>query len=132
MTRSLLERLEDALKPEDKYKRRYAANWQSIAHQARKATKNRCCNCLIREVDEVHHAYYQDEEGAIAGREVPGVSVFPLCNPCHDRMHRSDRWYEDPFDPVLRNCNRWNVVMSLRANWAIATSLARFWKEEGK
>ena len=85
------------------YQDRYAENWSQTARRSHLATKQVCCLCRKARSKEVHHVRYRDWRGAIAGRERPGIDVFPVCLPCHERLHYKDAWVKDRQDPVLGN-----------------------------
>lgn len=106
-----------------KYNDRYSDNWLSISHRTRRLTKGKCCFPGCQEkASETHHAVYWDNEGAIAGREIPGVHVFPLCNYHHATDHRegahhSNNWHKDSRNPVLKNRNTPQYYLKLRTGW---------------
>jgi hypothetical protein len=85
------------------YDDRYADNWSQTARRAHQATNHTCCLCCEARSREVHHIRYRDWRGAIAGRERPGVDVFPVCLPCHEQLHQRDAWVKDRQNPVLGN-----------------------------
>lgn len=71
---------------------------------------------------ETHHAYYFDAGGAIAGREIPGIDVFPVCAECHKPiLHDPTKWF-GVADPLSRR-NMPRVIKTLRANWAASQLL---------
>jgi hypothetical protein len=89
------------------YEDRYAKNWMVIQKQAMTATRRTCCYCLKRQAAEVHHVHYSDIFGAIAGREQPGIDVFPLCHSCHHEVAHSQRhWVKNKARPVFGNHNK--------------------------
>ena len=80
----------------------------------------------MRDCEEVHHARYSDRDGAIAGREIPLVDVFPLCNECHDTYHFTNGyWIEDDEDPVLLNRNSPVAYWNLRMNAQLLKTVQR-------
>jgi len=71
---------------------RYSPQWGRIQKAAMAATDRKCCLCN-RKAEQVHHARYSDWKGAIAGRERPGIDVFPVCLDCHnDQCHSKSNW----------------------------------------
>ena len=98
---------------------RYAPNWPDISRLARRLTGDRCILCGDG-ATETHHALYGDDQGAIAGREIPGVHVFPLCANCHQGdggAHAPINWYRDMGDPVRGNHQAPAYYRKLRAGW---------------
>lgn len=98
--------------------RRHPTRWRTTIIWARQLTNDRCVRCLD-EADAVHHAFY----GfwligvlflPIAGVELPGRQVFPLC----DRRH-SNR----------PGCayNLKNYRVSKRSSWRNHNTLAYVW-----
>jgi len=88
---------------------RYSPQWGRIQKAAMAATDRKCCLCN-REAVLVHHARYSDWRGAIAGRELTGVDIFPVCKNCDRQCHSKENWVV-PFakrDRVLgsRNTDR--------------------------
>lgn len=104
------------------YSRRYADNWGKICYAARRATKEKCCLCNCRAA-EVHHVRYRDCRGAIAGREVPGRDVFPLCKFHHERVHKKDAWTVEQYalHGVLGNCQKPRWVRKLKRGFRVKT-----------
>ncbi|MGB3205203.1 MAG: hypothetical protein WBB28_09460 [Crinalium sp.] len=102
------------------YTIRYAANWSELARQAKRLTAGKCCLC-DEPATEVHHALYKDKEGAIAGREIPGVHVFPLCDRHHSNepggAHHRSNWRRDKYRPELGNKNTPSFYTKLRQGW---------------
>lgn len=98
---------------------RYADNWRKICAIAHQATGGVCCCCLVALSVECHHLYYRDKRGAIAGREVAGVSVVVLCKPCHDRSHRKDVWIYDAKNPLLGNHQRSSWARKLKLGYRL-------------
>ncbi|NJR69498.1 MAG: hypothetical protein HC771_13155 [Synechococcales cyanobacterium CRU_2_2] len=92
---------------------RYAHNWSAVSRRARRICPV-CCWCQRAAAVETHHAMYWDEKGAIAGREIPGVHVFPVCEECHTVLHR-DHWFS-PDDHLARR-NTPHAIDRLRAGW---------------
>lgn len=99
------------------YSVRYADNWGEISLQAKLLTKYKCCflNCRSNCV-ETHHALYSDKLGMIAGREVPGVHVFPLCQKHHKLAHSKRNWI-CAMNPVENNRNTPAFYLQLRMGW---------------
>jgi hypothetical protein len=98
------------------YSIRYAGNWSDISLQAKFLTGYRCVLCSKKCV-ETHHALYADKLGSIAGREVPGVHIFPLCVKHHKEAHLKKNWIHSP-NPVLGNRNTVSFYLRLRQGWA--------------
>lgn len=98
------------------YEARYAEGWSEISALAKEATGHRCVLC-DRKAVETHHALYADGKGAIAGREIPGVHVFPLCGDCHKEAHSAENWTKDPIEPVTCNCSTERFYKRLRKGW---------------
>jgi len=86
---------------------RYADNWQNKAKMARETTNYRCCLCMKKSNHlEVHHAVYSNKKNKrIAGYELIGIHIFPLCPKCHKIAHSTQNWIKDNNNPVLRNRN---------------------------
>lgn len=63
--------------------------WESTALATKKACGGLCCypGCWKRG-SAAHHAAYQDNDGAIVGRELAGVHVFWLCRTHHSKKNR--------------------------------------------
>lgn len=72
------------------YDARYDTNWNQISKATEESTGGYCSypGCWQRGC-EAHHVAYRDEDGAIAGREKPGVHVFWLCNKHHSVKDRN-------------------------------------------
>ena len=105
--------------PSEAWEKRYAANWPEISRTARLMAGDRCLLCPNL-ATEVHHALYADRRGAIAGREIPGVHVFPLCSACHQGeggAHDASHWYHDFADPVGGNHQAPAYYQKLRSSW---------------
>lgn len=108
------------------YGDRYADNWRQLSAEAKHLANGRCCYPGCSEpAAQTHHAYYQDERGAIAGREVPGESIFPLCDRHHSESdpagaHHWKNWMKDPFNPALGNRNAPEYLAALRQGWQLA------------
>lgn len=83
-----------------KQKTQKRRTWQEISIEAKSLTGWKCCypGCQHK-ASATHHACYQDKNGAIEGREIPGVHVFPLCDSHHDdrenpeSAHHPANWY---------------------------------------
>lgn len=98
------------------YAARYAPNWGEISLACRKATRRLCCypDCKKKAI-EAHHAVYKDAQGAIAGREVPGVHVFGLCLRHHKEAHLPRHWKKDKKPPPkLDSANTIDFYLKLR------------------
>ena len=101
------------------FDQRYAPNWGEISRLARSLTRDRCVLCQ-GEAEETHHALYEDRHGAIAGREIPGVHVFPLCASCHQGdggAHATSHWHRDLRDPVAGNHHSPDYYRKLPSAW---------------
>ena len=100
------------------YSIRYAANWTEISAQAKRMTNGSCCypNC-DNPATETHHVLYKDKQGAIAGREQPGVHVFGLCEEHHQLAHSPRNWRKDYRCPELGNKNTPKFYLLLRQGW---------------
>lgn len=59
--------------------------------------------------------------GLTQGRELPGWSCFPMCRPCHDKIHRHKHWLG--FNDDIKHCwsarNRWQTLWMLRLMWQL-------------
>jgi hypothetical protein len=97
------------------YSIRYADNWTDISFQAKFLTGYKCVLCHIK-CFETHHALYADKLGSIAGREIPGVHVFPLCARHHKEAHSRKNWIHSS-NPVLGNRNTVSFYLRLRQGW---------------
>lgn len=98
---------------------RYAANWPKIRAKAHALVGRRCCwrglGCEGAS-EEVHHVHYWVRGlGAIAGRERPGVDVFPLCSTCHQELHSPLLWAEVP--DLEARTNTPKAISRLQENW---------------
>lgn len=102
------------------YEIRYARNWKEISQFTRQLTHHRCVLCGQRST-LTHHALYRDKQGAIAGREIPGIHIFPLCDRCHSKnygcAHHCFNWRKDPNYPELGNKNTPQFYEQLRQGW---------------
>lgn len=79
------------------YSVRYPPDYPQRCAVAHKATKHRCCDCLIRRSQECHHVAY-------GKGDIPGVHLFPLCKGCHKfRAHSKKNWIIDKTDPVWQS-----------------------------
>jgi hypothetical protein len=103
------------------YSVRYSDNWGEVSYQAKVLTKFRCsypgcsCKCV-----ETHHAIYSDKQGMIAGREIPGVHVFPLCDRHHKLAHSRKNWIRS-MNPVSGNRNTSAFYLLLLQGWRLVT-----------
>lgn len=103
----------------NKYDIRYAENWPEISRLAKRLTGGICCypSCT-RKAIETHHALYHDLDGnSIAGRERPGLEIFPLCQRHHELAHFPKYWRKDSKNPVLNNQNTPEFYRLLRQGW---------------
>ena len=99
------------------FKARYAENWHQISKRARRLTGGKCILCR-KGATSVHHAVYRTKEGkSIAGQEIPGVHVFPLCDRCHKIAHSPQNWEWDRRSPALGNRNTPKFYLELRNGW---------------
>ena len=104
--------------------RKYGSNWRQIAKNARDDVSGRCVNCFFAKASSVHHArYFCQLRGALTptnkgrpGKEIPGIDVFPVCDRCHGRLHRSDLWFE--FKNPIKNRNKLStcIMLALKYN----------------
>ncbi|MBD2771122.1 hypothetical protein [Iningainema tapete] len=61
---------------------------------------------------------YSDSEGAIAGREVPGIHVFPLCDRHHKIAHLKRYWRKGRTPPpTLDSRNTPEFYETLQQGW---------------
>lgn len=62
--------------------------------------------------------------GLVQGREVIGWSAVPLCESCHDKIHRRQHWLS--FDNQVQHCwsarNKWGTLWKLRLLWQLRRS----------
>lgn len=86
------------------YSIRYASNWSQISYDCKRLAKFKCRLCSAR-ATETHHALYFDKAGAIAGREIPFVHIFPLCDRHHEEAHKPENWIKHHTNPILKNRN---------------------------
>lgn len=92
--------------------------WPLILPIAHRGTGGICACCCAAQSKEVHHLRYKDEHGAIAGREVPGVDVVPVCLDCHIPIcHDPENWITDKRNPKLNNRNTPEFAKFLRDNY---------------
>ncbi len=100
------------------YNQRYAENWANISRQCRALSGGKCCYPGCQEkATESHHAVYRDKEGLIAGREIPGVHIFPLCDRHHKEAHWPRNWVRSPHSPEFNNRNSPEFYLKLRKGW---------------
>jgi len=105
-------------KKQPDYGSRYAENWGTISRFTKDTIGGTCCYPGCPESStETHHALYKDKEGAIAGREIPGIHVFPLCDQHHKLAHNRRHWRKDPYKPELGNKNTPSFYLLLRKGW---------------
>lgn len=59
--------------------------------------------------------------GLTQGREIAGLTCFPVCLKCHDKLHHRQHWLE--FDNKIQHCwsarNRWTTLWRLRLLWQL-------------
>ena len=78
----------------DRYGDRWDKPFLFLAHSG---TRGTCCWCLVRLSEEIHHAMYEDDRGAIKDREIIGKHIFPVCKKCHSKtnqegVHGRQQW----------------------------------------
>ncbi len=97
-----------------KFDSRYGENWNPnfLAH-CHSLTRGKCCYCIRRRSNQVHHVRYARNGKPIAGREVPGVDVFPVCSRCHAELHNDTNWIKSVANPVLGNRNTAESIQRL-------------------
>ncbi|WP_375495308.1 hypothetical protein [uncultured Nostoc sp.] len=117
------------------YSIRYADNWTEISRECKRLNDYKCCYLgCCRKAVETHHALYFDKQGAIAGREIAGVHIFPLCDQHHDEAHSKINWVRYPkglpqashSNPVLSNRNTTRFYLKLRQGWLIDNAKTQF------
>lgn len=109
----------NTIAPSEAWDKRYAANWPTLSRRSRELAGDQCLLCSAP-ATEVHHALYADARGAIAGREIPGVHIFPLCTACHQGeggAHDSAHWFHDFADPIAGNHQSPAYYQKLRSAW---------------
>ena len=82
------------------YKKRYGnpRKYRKQCAIAHKSVHGLCCVCMVNKSEELHHAFY--------GKDIIGVSTFPVCKKCHDQICHSPRhWTRDKDNPVWGNKN---------------------------
>jgi len=82
------------------YRKRYGnpRKYKQQCAIAHRATHGLCCVCVTGKSEELHHAFY--------GKDIIGVSTFPVCLRCHTTIcHSRENWITDPKDPVWGNRN---------------------------
>lgn len=93
---------------------RYASNWPARSRSCRATTGHLCCLCRKRRATNAHHAMYRDILGRVAGREIAGIHIFPLCNRCHEKAHSRLNWIQNRQDFVWGNRNQphfyWKLI----------------------
>lgn len=101
-----------------KFDARYADNWHQISRQTKDICGGKCCflGCT-QPATETHHAVYRDKRGPVAGREIPGVHIFPLCDGHHRLAHAPKNWARHPREPVEFNRNTPDFYLKLREGW---------------
>jgi hypothetical protein len=113
MSQRLTPRKQSRLK-QQRFNDRYRGNWSSIAKRTRRLVFDRCILNPFHRAAAVHHLRYRDWRGTIAGREIPGWDVVPLCRNCHGIVHRKTLWYSAPINPKTNNRQRWRALWRLR------------------
>jgi hypothetical protein len=105
------------------FRERYAPNWGAISLECIRSTKGICCylNCTNQAIAS-HHGLYQDDEGSVAGREIIGVHIFPLCKDHHSVSHEEGahhyrNWISKCRNPRLTNRNTVSYYLKLREGW---------------
>jgi hypothetical protein len=99
------------------YSIRYAPNWSQISRQCKELALFKCCLCQRKAV-ETHHAVYQDAVGLIAGREIPGAHIFPLCLRHHTEAHKPENWIHHHSNPVAGNKTTSSYFLKLLNGWS--------------
>jgi hypothetical protein len=108
------------------FEKRYAKNWTTeFRRSVHQSVGGICIHCKREKSAEIHHSHYKDRRGAIAGREKPGVDLFPLCQKCHGKAHSSANWIKDKADPVLGNRNTDQFLNQLEDDWGVALKGAK-------
>ncbi|MEH1788382.1 MAG: hypothetical protein V7L23_23060 [Nostoc sp.] len=125
----------NASRSEKDYSIRYADNWAEISKECKRLNNYKCCysGCNQKSA-ETHHALYFDKQGVIAGREIAGVHIFPLCDQHHDEAHSKINWVRYPkglpqashSNPVLSNRNTTRFYLKLRQGWLIDNAKTQF------
>lgn len=104
----------------DEFAVRYAQNYKAIVRLCHKSTNGVCCLCRSRRSEEAHHVCYSDRHGAIAGREVPGIHLFPLCERCHNTAHKKENWLREKGEKaILGNRNTTAFVEKLKFGYQL-------------
>jgi hypothetical protein len=98
------------------YSIRYAANWGKTSYDCKARIKFKCCLCSSK-ATETHHAVYSDAAGLIAGREIAGVHIFPLCDRHHDEAHKPENWIHHHSNPVAGNRTTASYYSRLLMGW---------------
>lgn len=115
------------------FEKRYSKNWTTdFRREIHRSVGGVCVHCKVEKSAEIHHAHYRDRNGAIAGKEKPGIDLFPLCQKCHGKAHNTENWVKDKADPVLGNRNTDKFLSQLKDDWAIATKSAKVGKSTTK
>lgn len=101
------------------YQARYGDSPKDYAKQCAKAhnlTKQKCCCCLVKPSEEIHHAAY--------GNDQIGITVFPVCRECHKAIaHHPDNWIVSRQDKVWGSKNTPGFTEQLIAGFSqLATS----------
>ncbi|MBW4422287.1 MAG: hypothetical protein KME13_24250 [Myxacorys californica WJT36-NPBG1] len=104
--------------------RYHKRKWKHTAKRTKQLTRNRCCMCGAKAV-EVHHAFYGFRlllTLPIAGFEIPGWQLFPLCDRCHSNSkgcaHHVGNYCVSKFSSWL-NCNRYGYLWRLRIGFLL-------------
>ena len=97
---------------------RYGPQWRKTADHTKSMLNGQCTFCSSRELD-AHHAYY-GKRGLFGHTpepdlEIPGWSVFPLCQNHHSRRpgmahHPANyQWDNDPWTNSNTNSYLWKL-----------------------
>jgi hypothetical protein len=107
-----------------KYQKRYHPHrYPPIVRFAHLSIGGICCWCLAKPSEEIHHVRYKDQYGAIAGREIPGVDIFPVCIKCHDsECHSKENWVIAKVKPELNNHSTEDAVERLKIGYELLSS----------
>ncbi|MBN3946754.1 MAG: hypothetical protein HWQ38_09755 [Nostoc sp. NMS7] len=112
------QKLDPAPRSGKDYSIRYADNWTEISRECKRLNNYKCCySGCCQKSTQTHHALYFDKLGSIAGREIAGVHIFPLCDQHHDEAHSKSNWVRSHSNPVLNNRNTTRFYLNLRQGW---------------
>ena len=95
------------------------------------ATGYHCCFCLKKvytKADrEVHHSAYRNFLGRVRDfeRQSKGLSLFSVCKPCHDILHKKENWRYDRLgsNPVFDAGNTEDIESRLQFGYALLERL---------